>query len=242
MTSLAGKRCLVTGGSRNLGRALCVAFAKAGARVAFTWRERANEAAETQRLCGGALAFQGDVQDGAHAQATVDALVKAWGGVDVLVNNAAIAQVLPFALIEEADFDRMMAVNVKGPFLFARAALRPMLRQKSGAILNVGTFATGRVVGGKAHFLASKAALAGLSESLAAEVGRYGVRVHLLAPGLLEGGQAQRLPPHRRDEFTQNAALGRVGTFEEIAAYATWLVSDENALMTGGRVVVDGGL
>jgi NAD(P)-dependent dehydrogenase (short-subunit alcohol dehydrogenase family) len=243
---LQGKRVLVTGGSRNLGRALCLAFAAAGARVAFTWHRRAEDAEETRRLLveAGAepLSFQGSAADAAHVQATVDAIVKAWGGLDVLVNNAAVTQVLPVALLDEKDWDNVMDVNVKGPYLFSRAALRSMIRARSGHILSIGSFGADRVVDAPVHYAASKAAVVGFSTALAKEVGRYGVVVNVLVPGLLTVGLSTRLPEHRQRAYLENCALGRLGTPEDLANFAVWLVSDENSFMTGTRVVVDGGL
>ena len=125
---LAGKRCLVTGGSRGLGRAICEAFTEAGAKVAFTFRTDTTDAENTRaklvELGGEPLVFQGSVADADHVKTVVAAVVAAWGGIDVLVNNAGITQILPIALLEEADFDAVMAVNVKGPYLTSRAVLR----------------------------------------------------------------------------------------------------------------------
>jgi len=246
MGRLDGKRVLITGGSRNLGRALCVAAARAGAKVAFTYHRRADDAEETARLVREAGAevkvFQGSAADAAHVQATVESVVKDWGGVDVLVNNAAVTQVLPVALLDEGDWDQVMDVNVKGAYLFSRAALRSMIRARRGHILSVGSFGADRVVDAPVHYAASKAALVGFSQALAREVGRYGVRVNVLVPGLLTAGLSTRLPRHRTEAYLENCALGRLGTPEEMADAAMWLVSDENSFMSGARVVLDGGL
>jgi NAD(P)-dependent dehydrogenase (short-subunit alcohol dehydrogenase family) len=246
MTRLDGKRILVTGGSRNLGRALCLAFARAGARVAFTYHRKTDDAGETARLLRelGAepLVFQGNAADAAHAAATVDAVAAAWGGLDVLVNNAAVTQVMPVALLEEKDWDEVMDVNVKGAFLFARAALKPMIRARRGHILSVGSFGADRVVEAPVHYAASKAALVGFSQALAKEVGRYGIAVNVLVPGLLSAGLSNRLPKHRTAAYLEHCALGRLGDPAEIAELAAWLVSDENSFMSGARVVIDGGL
>ncbi len=243
---LEGKRCLITGASRGLGRAIALAFASAGARVAFTFKTRASDADETRRLLeevgASPLVFQGSVADPAHATATVDAVAKAWGGLDVLVNNAAIVQVLPIALLEVADWDAVMDVNVKGAYLFSRAALKPMIKARRGHILNVGSFGADRVMDAPVHYAASKAALHGFSQALAKEVGRFGVAVNSLVPGLLDVGLSGRLPPHRIKSYVEHCALGRLGRAEEIAALATWMASDENTFMSGAKVVIDGGL
>jgi NAD(P)-dependent dehydrogenase (short-subunit alcohol dehydrogenase family) len=246
---LAGKRCLVTGGSRGLGLALCTAFARAGARVAFTFCRRVEDA-DAARACiataaddgSEPLVFRGSVADGAHARATVQAVCAAWGGIDVLVNNAGITQIVPIALLEEEDWDRVLDVNLKGAYLFARAALKPMIRARAGHILNVGSFASERIIDAPVHYAASKSALRGFTEALAREVGRHGIAVNLLAPGLLDVGLGRMLLPHRIAEYREQAALGRLGAAEEVARAAVFLVSDENRFMTGAKVVLDGGL
>jgi 3-oxoacyl-[acyl-carrier protein] reductase len=246
MTRLAGKRCLVTGGSRGLGRAIGEAFAAAGAKVAFTFRSDTDdaEAARASLVAIGCepLVFQGSVADAAHVKATVASVVAAWGGIDVLVNNAGITQILPIALLEEADFDAVMAVNVKGPYLMSRAVLRSMIRARGGHILNIGSFASERVIEAPVHYAAAKSALRGMTEALAREVGRYNIKVNLLSPGLLDCGLARMLPKHRVKEYLSQCSLGRLGTAREVAELATFLVSDENSFMAAAKIVADGGL
>jgi NAD(P)-dependent dehydrogenase (short-subunit alcohol dehydrogenase family) len=243
---LAGKRCLVTGGSRGFGRAIAVAFAKEGADVAFTYRARKDAAAETERLVAAegrrVLAFQGNVSDGAHAKAVLAEMGAAWGGVDVLVNNAGVTEVLPIAMIDEGEWDEVMDSHVKGSYLFSRGALKSMIRQKSGAIICIGSFASGRVVESPVHYATAKAALRGFTEALAKEVGRHGIRVNLVAPGLLDTGLGKTLLPHRLDEYRAQAALGRTGTVEEVARTCVFLASDDASFVTGAKIVVDGGV
>jgi len=243
---LAGRRCLITGGSRGLGLELGLAFARAGAKVAFTYSKDDADAAEARAKIAAAgsepLVFKGSVADAAHAQKTVAEVVAKWGGVDVLVNNAGITQILPIALLEEEDWDLVMGVNVKGAYLFSRAALRHMIKAKKGHILNVGAFSSERIIEAPAHFAASKSALRGLTEALAREVGRYSISVNLLAPGILNCGMANTLPQHRIDEYVAQSALKRTGTAAEIAQMAVFLVSEENSFMTGAKLGLDGGV
>jgi NAD(P)-dependent dehydrogenase (short-subunit alcohol dehydrogenase family) len=244
---LAGRRCLITGGSRGLGLALGLAFARQGARVAFTFNRNQADADEararlTEATGEAPLVFQGSVADAAHAAAVVKQVTATWGGVDVLVNNAGISQVLPIALLEEADWDAMMDINVKGAYLFSRAVLRPMIRARAGRILSIGAFTSERVLEASVHYAAAKSALRGFTEALAREVGRYGITVNLLAPGLLDVGLARMLPQHRLNEYRGQAALGRLGTAEEIAALAVFLASDDSGGITGAKLVADGGL
>jgi 3-oxoacyl-[acyl-carrier protein] reductase len=188
------------------------------------------------------LVFQGSVCDPTHVKETVEALVKSWGGLDVLVNNAGLNQVLPMALIEERDWDEVMDVNVKGAFLFSRAVLRPMIRARRGVILNVGSFNSERILEAPVHYAAAKSALRGMTEALAREMGKYGIQVNLLAPGLLDSGVTRGLPRHRVEEYLEQCPAGRLGTLEELAELAVFLVSPGNSFMTGAKVVADGGM
>ncbi|MBA2541439.1 MAG: SDR family oxidoreductase [Deltaproteobacteria bacterium] len=240
---MTAQRCLVTGGSGNLGRAICLELARTGAKVALTFHEDAAGAEATRSALGGnAIAIQGSVTDAAHADAAVAAVVQAWGGLDVLINNAAITQVLPFALVEEADWDRVMAVNVKGAYLMARAALRPMIRQKAGRILNVGAFGQGRVTPAPVHYAASKGALAGLTDALAREVARHGILVNLVDPGILEGGLGRAAPASRLADYVEQHPAGRFGSFDELARSIVWLCSPANTFITGAQIPIDGGI
>lgn len=243
---LEGKRCLVTGGSRGLGLAICLAFAKAGAKVAFTYSKNDPDAEDARAHIaeGGTapLVFKGSVADSAHVQKTVAELVAVWGGIDVLVNNAGINQILPIALLDEPDWDEMMAINVKGVYLFTRAVLRHMIKQRRGHILNIGTFASERIIEAPAHYAASKSAVRGFTEAVAREVGRYNIQVNVLSPGLLDVGLTQSLPENRVKEYLDLCPLGRLGTAEEVAQMAVFLVSDANTFMAGAKVTLDGGL
>lgn len=238
---LAEKRVLITGAARGLGRAIALSAAKSGAKVAFTWHKTDPKDLEAE-LGPDALAIQGDVSDPKHARDTVKAVVAKWGGLDVLVNNAGTNQMYPLALIESDDWDEVMNVNVKGAFLFARAAAKQMIRQRSGRILNLGSFSSERFVESPIHYAAAKSALRGLTDALALEVGRYGVTVNLLAPGVLTEGMSSMLPQHRLDDYLKMCPAGRPGTYEEVAKTALFLVSDDNAFMTGAKIVLDGGL
>ncbi len=245
---MTSKRVIVTGGTRGLGRAIALRLAKAGARVAITYSKNEDDAEETRELLRSAhpgsapLVFKGSVADSAHVKETVASVVKEWGGVDVLVNNAGITQVLPVALVEEHDWDLVMDVNAKGAFLFSRGVLRHMIKAKSGRILMIGNFAEGRLIEAPVHYAASKGALRGFTDALAREVGRYGITVNLLAPGLMDCGLARMLPQHRIDEYIEQSAIGRTATAAEIAEHAAFLVSAEASFITGAKVSVDGGV
>jgi len=240
---LAGKTALITGGSRGLGRALAVTFAAQGARVAFTYA-RDDEGAEATREAadGEVRAFRVSVLDVAATEAMIAEVERAWGGIDVLVNNAGISQNMPLALMEEEDWDRVMDVNVKGTFLTSKAVLRGMIRRRRGVVLNIGSLVSVRMIEAPIHYCASKAAVKGLSEALAKEVARYGIRVLCLAPGLLEDGVGRNLPDYRLADYLKHCSLGRLGGLDEVARFAAFLVSDANSYMSGETVVIDGGL
>jgi 3-oxoacyl-[acyl-carrier protein] reductase len=243
---LANKRILVTGGSRGLGLAIAKAAARQGARVAFTFSTNTADAAAAtsalRELDCEPLVFQGSVADAAHVKHVVGEVTKAWTGIDALVNNAGVTQILPIALLEERDWDEVMDVNVKGAYLFSRAVLRTMIRARAGHILNIGSFASERVIEAPVHYAAAKSALRGMTEALAREVGRYNIKVNLLAPGLLDVGLAQMLPKHRINEYLAQASLGRLGSAAEVAELATFLISDDNSFMAAAKIVADGGL
>jgi len=243
---LPGKRIFVTGASRGLGRAFCACFAAHGADVAFNFASDSDGAAETMRLVRQhgvrALSFQVSVLDDAGLCRTALELENAWGGVDILVNNAGVSQPLPLALMEEADWDKVLDINAKGQFLATRAFIRGMIRRRSGAILNLGSLAGVRLLEAPIHYSASKAAVKGFSEALCKEVARYNIRVNCLAPGLLEEGLAANLPDYRLKEYLKHVSLHRTGTLQEVAACAAFLISDRNSYMNGATIVMDGGL
>ena len=243
---LQGKRALVTGGSRGLGRALCAVLAGYGADVAFNYSsDREGADATLQRILSErrrALAFQASVLDQAALEAMVKEIEAQWGGIDILVNNAGVSQPLPVPLMEEADWDLVMDVNAKGQFMAARAVLRGMIRRRAGALLNISSLAGLRLIEAPVHYAASKAAIKGFTQALAKEVARYNVRVNCLAPGLLEEGVGQSLPEHRMKEYLRHVSLRRVGTLEEVARFAAFLVSERNSYMNGETILMDGGL
>ena len=189
MGLLDGKVAWITGGSRGLGRAMAVTFAREGAYVAFNYTRSHSDAEETLRRIrevGRGRAFAVSVLDKPGLKDLCKAVEAEAGTIDILVNNAGHGQVVPLALMEEEDWDRMMDTHVKGAFLASQAVLRGMVRIKRGHILNIGSLAGVKMLQAPVHYSTAKAALRGFTESLAKEVSRYGVRVNCLAPGLLE--------------------------------------------------------
>jgi 3-oxoacyl-[acyl-carrier protein] reductase len=243
---LEGKRVLVTGGSSGLGRQLVCTCAREGAKVAFSYSQNDEGARLTGELAASSgspiRAFKTSVLDGEAIRSMVGDIEADWGGIDILINNAGISRILPMALLEEEDWDALTDVNVKGTYMVTRAVLKGMIRRRAGAILNIGSLAGMRIIEAPVHYAASKAAIKGFTESLAKELGRYGIRVNCLAPGLLEGGVGAQLPDYRLKDYLQHCAVGRIGNFAEIAELGAFMISDRNSYMTGATLVADGGL
>ena len=243
---LAGRVALVTGATRGLGRAIARTLAREGADVAFNYiRADADAAAlveEIRAVGRRALPFKISVLDRGGVQEMVRQIESAWSPVDVLVNNAGVGQVVPLVLMEEADWDRMLGVNVKGAFLVSQAVLRGMIRAGRGRIVNISSLAGIKMMQAPVHYSAAKAALRGFTEALAKEIGHYGITVNALAPGVLEEGVSANLPAPRLQEYLRNCALGRVGTFAEVAEVVAFVASDRNSYMNGATIVLDGGV
>ena len=243
---LEGENIIVTGGSRGLGRSMCVTFAGKGANVAFSYSRDSDGAEETLRQAGvygtRVKAFKASALDRQAMEEVVAEVDKDWGGVHALVNNAGVTQMLPMALMEEEDWDATMDVNVKGTYMATRAVLRAMIRRRAGRILNIGSVAGIKMMESPVHYAASKAAIRGFTEALAKEMGRYGITVNCLAPGILEGGMGDMLPSYRLEDYLKHCPLGRVGKLSEISLAAAFFISRECSYMSGVTIVMDGGL
>jgi len=243
---LEGRRALVTGGTGALGSAVCRVMAREGADVAFGYsssEDKATRLADEVRAAGRrALALRFDVADPGAVAAAVERLVRELGGVDVLVNAAGISQAVPLALMREDDWDRMLAVNLRGVFLVSRAVLRPMVAQRAGVIVNIGSVAGRRMLDAPVHYAASKAGVSGFTIALAREVARYGIRVTCVVPGLLRGGVGRHVPPALLELYGRRCIAGRVGEPEEVAEVVAFLASDRASYVYADDVFVDGGV
>jgi 3-oxoacyl-[acyl-carrier protein] reductase len=236
---------LVTGGSGGIGQGICEVAAREGARVAFTWSGNEAGAAATTQLLAAAgaecLAIRADLRE-VDAAARVVAEVEArWDGIDVLVNNAAVSESVPFILLDDAEIRDVLELNVLAVFRLCRAAVRGMIRRKHGRIVNISSIAGSRTLPGPAHYAASKGALDGLTRSLAHEVGPYGVLVNSIAAGIFEGGLRSTIPEHHQKRYLDACALGRVGRPAECGELVAWLASARNTYMNGEVVFLDGG-
>jgi NAD(P)-dependent dehydrogenase (short-subunit alcohol dehydrogenase family) len=247
--NLRDKRVLVTGGDGGLGAAMAEAFAADGARVAIHYHNNAEAAAhmaEAFKAGGGdALTVAADVSDADGVEAMFARLDEAWGGIDILVNNAGMDGAPAKAWeIEIADWTRVIEVNLRGAFLCARQALKRMVKQRSGVILNTSSVHEVIAWSGYSAYAASKAGLSMLAKTLAQEAAPFGVRVLCIAPGAIQTpiNQAVWSDPEGLKDLLTKIPLGRMGTPEDIAGMAVVLASDVGGYVTGTTIFVDGGL
>ncbi len=189
-----------------------------------------------------AKAYHLDVLDKAESANVAEKAAQDLGPVDILVNNAGITQVMPFALIEEEDWDRIMDVNVKGMFLVTKAFVRGMIRRKQGAVVNLGSLAGMRVLEVPVHYATAKSAVVGFTLSLARELARYNVRVNAVVPGLLTGGVSSHVPDKQREDYYQHCTAGRAGKPEEVAELVAFLASDRASYINAQAIHIDGGV
>ena len=244
--NLKGKTAIVTGGSRGIGRAICLELARQGADIVFSYAGNTAAAEETcsqiQALGGKARAIQGDVADAAAVQALVNTAVQELGGVDILVNNAGITRDGLAMTLKEEDFQAVVDTNLKGAFLCMKAVARPMMKARRGRIINLASVVALRGNPGQINYCASKAGVIGMTKSLAKELGSRGITVNAVAPGYIETDMTAALPESARQSMLATVPLGRPGQPEDVARAVAFLASDEAAYITGQVLCVDGGM
>ena len=244
--SMKGRTAIVTGGSRGIGRAICLELARRGANVVFSYAGNTVAAEDTlaqlQALGIKVIALQGDVTDAQAAKALVDTAVKEMGSLDILVNNAGITRDGLAMTLKEEDFDAVVATNLKGAFLCAKAAARPMMRARYGRIVNLTSVVALRGNPGQVNYCASKAGLIGMTKSLARELGGRGITVNAVAPGYIQTDMTADMPDAAKEAMLASVPLSRSGKPEDVARAVAFLAGDEAAYITGQVLQVDGGM
>ncbi|MFB9329664.1 3-oxoacyl-[acyl-carrier-protein] reductase [Paenibacillus aurantiacus] len=244
--SLTGKTALVTGASRGIGRAIAIALAEAGADVAINYAGSEASAAETARaveaLGRRSLLIQANVGKAAEFEAMVKQVVDTFGAIDILVNNAGITRDNLIMRMKEEEFDEVIETNLKGVFNGIKAVTRPMMKQRSGRIINISSVVGALGNPGQANYVAAKAGVIGLTKSTARELASRGITVNCVAPGFIQTDMTDKLPEEARAKLSEGIPLARLGQPEDIANAVRFLSSDSASYMTGQTIHVDGGM
>lgn len=243
---LCDRVAIVTGGSRGIGRAITLCLAERGAHVAINYvanTAAAEETASRVRSCGGrCIVVQADIRRPEDVQRLVDETLTAFGKVDILVNNAGLTRDDLLLRMSEEEWDQVMETNLRAAFLCTRAVLRPMIRQRWGRIISVGS--AGGIVGnaGQANYAASKAGLIGFTKAVAKEVASRSITANIIAPGFVQTEATENLTDAQRQAVLRLIPLGRAGRAEEIGPAVAFLASEEASYITGHVLTIDGGL
>ena len=236
-----GKTVLITGGSRGIGAAAVRRFAAEGWETAFCWRESETQARNLSEETG-ALAIRADVTDSQAVRRMTEQVERTFGRIDVLINNAGCGQFGLLTDLTDEEWERLLAVNLSGPFYTIRAVLPGMIRRKSGCILNLSSIWEMCGASCETAYSAAKAGVIGLTKALAKEVGPSGIRVNCVAPGAVDTEMNARLTEQERKALIEETPLLRMGTTDEIAALLLFLAGEEASYLTGQVISPNGGL
>ncbi len=241
-----GKTALVTGGSRGIGRAICLKLASLGANIVTCYAGGKEAGEETVRLCEAqgvkALLVRADVKDPEAVTQLVDAAKKEFGRIDILVNNAGITRDNLLIGIKEEDFDSVIDTNLKGVYLVTKACARLMMKQRYGRIVNVSSVVGIMGNAGQANYAASKAGVIGFTKSVAKELGSRGITANAVAPGFIKTDMTKELSEEAVSNLTEGLPVKRLGEAEDVANLVSFLASEEASYITGQVICVDGGM
>jgi 3-oxoacyl-[acyl-carrier protein] reductase len=243
---LQGKTAIITGASRGIGKGIAIEFAKQGANIAFTYLSSDQKAKELEQELSAfginAKGFKSDASIFDSAQSLADQVMKEFGSIDVLVNNAGITKDNLLMRMGEEDFDRVMEINLKSVFNLTKAVLRPMLKQRSGSIINMSSVVGVKGNAGQANYAASKAGMIGFTKSTALELGSRNIRCNAIAPGFIETEMTASLDPEIVKGWTDSIPLKRGGSTQDIANATLFLASDMSTYISGQVLNVCGGM
>lgn len=246
MQLLSGKTALITGGSRGIGEAIVMKYAEAGADIAFTYVSSEDKALSVARAASAkgvkVIAYKSDASDYAQAEQLIVDVIAEFGKIDILINNAGITRDTLMLRMTEEMWDQVMEVNLKSVFNLTKHVLKPMMKQRSGSIINmssvVGVFGNA----GQANYAASKAGIIGFTKSIAKEVGSRNIRCNAVAPGFIETDMTHALTDDQKKAYSESIPLKRLGQGEDIAQACIYLGSDMSVYVTGQTLSVCGGL
>ena len=244
--NFTGKTAVVTGGSRGIGRAICLELARGGANVMLCYAGNEQAALDTVAACEAlgakAAAMRCDVSKTDEVKALVDAALQQFGAVHILVNNAGITRDGLLMTMKEDAWDQVLDTNLKGAFLTMKAVARTRMKQRSGRIVNLSSVVGLHGNAGQVNYAASKAGVIGMTKSLAKELASRGVTVNAVAPGFIDTDMTAALPQAARDALLPTIPTQRLGAAEEVAQAVAFLASDQAAYITGQVLAVDGGM